>query len=144
VKTHVLDASAVLAVLAAEPGWEQASRYLDGGLLCSVNFGEVLCKVADFGSDPAATASDLVEYGVVLVDFTAPLAAYFPQLREEDRRARQRQAFAGVPARRRRRLSTADLCCLALALDRAATVVTGDSHWRALEVPLRFVDCRAQ
>jgi hypothetical protein len=84
-------------------------------LICSVNLGEAMCKVADHGSDPEETVRDLLEYGLVVIDFTPALARHLPGLRQADRQGQRIQAEAGVPARRRKRLSLADMCCLALA-----------------------------
>jgi PIN domain nuclease of toxin-antitoxin system len=39
-------------------------------------------------------------------------------------------------------LSLADLCCLALAYETRATVVTGDRHWLSLDLPIQVVDFR--
>ena len=137
----VLDASAVLTWLAAEPGEDFIDPLLDGGLISAVNLGEVLYKVAEHGSDPGRTAADLVGYGLRSVPFTAAHAALLPALREADRLARGN----GPPARRRtarRSLSLADMCCLALAWEAGAPAVTGDRHWLALDLPVAVVDFR--
>lgn len=138
----VLDASAVLTWLAAEPGEEYVDPLLDGGLISAVNLGEVLYKVAEHGSDPAEIAEDLMGYGLRTVPFSATQAALLPALRVADRSAR----VGAFPGRQRRgvrhSLSLADLCCLALACERQATVVTGDRHWLTLDLPIPVVDFR--
>ena len=136
-----LDASAVLAFLGREEGWEYVDPLLDGGLVSAVNLGEVLCKAAQDGSDPTGTAEDLIGYGLRVVPFTAAHAARLPALREADRLARN----GDRPVRRkagRRSLSLADLCCLALAWESGAAAVTGDRHWLGLDLPVTVVDYR--
>jgi len=149
-----LDASAVLTFLAREPGWEYVDERFEHGLISAVNFGEVLYKVAEEGSDPQETAVDLVSYGLRVMPVTAAHAARLPALREVDRAARVAagrsgpgQAAArpdGRPSRRpgRRTLSLADLCCLALAWESGTPVVTGDRYWLTLDLPFPVVDYR--
>jgi PIN domain nuclease of toxin-antitoxin system len=150
----VLDASAVLTFLAEEPGWEYVDERFEDVLISAVNFGEVLYKVAEEGSDPQGTAVDLVSYGLRVIPLTAEHAARLPALREVDRAARlaasgsrpgQTAAHPGSrPSRRpgRRTLSLADLCCLALAWESSTPVVTGDRHWLTLDLPFPVVDYR--
>jgi PIN domain nuclease of toxin-antitoxin system len=138
----VLDASAILTWLAAEPGEDYVDPLLNGGLISAVNLGEVLYKVAEHGSDPAEIAEDLVGYGLRTVPFGAAQAALLPALRTADRATRV-DAPPGRPRRGiRHSLSLADLCCLALACERQATVVTGDRHWLTLDLPVAVVDFR--
>lgn len=138
----VLDASAVLTWLAAEPGEQYIDPLLDGGLISAVNLGEVLYKVAEHGSDPGEIAEDLAGYGLRTVPFSAAQAGLLPALRNADRATRPEP----VPGTRRRgvrpSLSLADLCCLALACEQQATVVTGDRHWLALDLPVLVIDFR--
>jgi len=135
----VLDASAVLTWLAAEPGEEYVDPLLDGGLISAVNLGEVLYKVTEHGSDPAEIAEDLAGYGLRAVPFTPSQAALIPALRAADRMSR----LEGVRRRGvRHSLSLADVCCLALAYETQATVVTGDRHWLNLDLPIQVVDFR--
>jgi ribonuclease VapC len=138
----VLDASAVLSWLAAEPGEEYVDPLLDGGLISAVNLGEVLYKVAEHGSDPTEIAEDLAGYGLRAVPFSAAHAAFLPALREADRATRPEPASGARRRGVRASLSLADLCCLALACEQQATVVTGDRHWLALELPVPVVDFR--
>jgi PIN domain nuclease of toxin-antitoxin system len=140
--THVLDASAVLALLAAEPGWEAVDSIVDGAMISSVNFGEVLYKVAEQGSDPIPTGRDLQEYGIGVVEFSSAMAGQLPGLRERNRGAERLQADAGVPARKRKRLSLGDMCCLALAIEREAPVMTGDDYWTTLDLPVTVTNYR--
>jgi ribonuclease VapC len=134
----VLDASAVLTWLAAEPGEAYVDPLLEGGLISAVNLGEVLYKVAEHGSDPAEIAEDLAGYGLRTIPFTPSQAALLPTLRATDRLARGESRRRGV----RHSLSLADLCCLALACELGAPVVTGDRHWLSLDLPVPVIDFR--
>ncbi len=51
----VLDASAVLALLLAEPGADQVAATLPGALLSAVNLAEIITKLCERGM-PAAQA----------------------------------------------------------------------------------------
>ncbi len=138
--THVIDASAVLVWLAGDAGADVVDPLIVGGLLSSVNLGEVLYKVQDFGSDPTDTERDLAELGLEMVDFTPAMAGRFPELKAADKRRLSEQKAAGLPKGKIKRLSLADMACLALALERSATVVTGDRHWGTLGLDLDVLD----
>jgi PIN domain nuclease of toxin-antitoxin system len=124
----VLDASAVLAWRDREPGaLDVVDPLLSSALVCAVNGGEIRYKAAETGDDPDALVADLVALGVEFVPFTDRQARHLPGLRELDRAAREGRR-GGKPGR----LSLADLCCLALAVEIGARVVTGDQHWTRL------------
>lgn len=113
--TTVLDASAVLALLAGEPGADRvASAIVGGAAIGAVNLAEVLTKLADIGM-PRALAEDALEgLGLEVVPFDAVAA----------------RAAAGLrTATRARGLSLGDRAALALAASRNAPVLTTDRSW---------------
>lgn len=115
----VLDASALLAYLFDEPGADVVSEaLLAGALINTVNFSEVLSKLADHGVAVEQAISDLSAQGVLdlleIVDFTVPLA-------EETARLRKVTRDMG--------LSLGDKACLALGKLQDLPVVTADSLW---------------
>ncbi len=118
---RVFDASALLAILGAEPGADKASDLLDeqDAVVASVNFAEVLTKLIDRGlsRDAALQAWHGLKVRVEPVDETLALLA------------------AGLRTTTRSLgLSLGDRCCLALAqkLDNA-TVVTADRVWKNIK-----------
>jgi ribonuclease VapC len=114
----VLDSSAVLALLLAEPGADRVQEALPGALLSTVNFTEVVTKLCERGM-PAVEARAAVEaIGVELVDFDADLACATGDLRTVTRSAG---------------LSLGDRACLALARLRGFPALTADAAW--LQVP---------
>lgn len=104
----VLDASALLTYMMQESGWERVEAVLIGALMSCVNYAEVLSKVAERGGDPQETAQEFSPQ-LSLVDFTPAHALLAAQLR---------------PLTRTFGLSLGDRACLALGLERGATILT--------------------
>lgn len=96
-----LDASALLALLFAEPGHEQVAAVIDDCCLSSVNLAEVASRFARDGHDPVAAVSQIADSGIEIVPFLADDAAMTAML---------------DPPTRRTGLSLGDRACLALAL----------------------------
>ncbi|WP_293910661.1 type II toxin-antitoxin system VapC family toxin [Deinococcus sp.] len=113
----VLDASAVIAYLLNEPGSQRIQAVLEGGLLSSVNLCEVISKFAERGESSERILSDVLELDLEVVDFTPRHALIAAQLRSHTRSLG---------------LSLGDRACLALGLERSATVLTADRPWAAL------------
>lgn len=109
---HVLDASAVLALLHDEPGGDEVEALLDGSALSSVNLSEVIQKAEQHGVDTEGLELDLEALGVELVPFDA-LAA-------------RRAAEMWVPGSG---LSLGDRACLALAAIIEGVAVTAERGW---------------
>jgi len=110
----VLDSSAVLSLLLAEPGAEIVQSVLPGALLSTVNFAEVLAKLVERGM-PSSDAVRAVEaLGVELVDFNVDQAHMTGQLRASTR------ALG---------LSLGDRACLALGSLKSAKIYTAVRTW---------------
>jgi ribonuclease VapC len=117
VNSGVLDASALLAVLNHEPGFEVASVYLQTAVISSVNLSEVVGRLAAAGM-PEPEIREAIQL----------LALDIISLDEE-------QAFrTGLlqPSTREQGLSLGDRACLALAQLLDAPAVTADRAWSAL------------
>ena len=115
----VLDASALLALIAEEPGASAVQDALPSSLMSTVNLAETLARVVDFGGDVSGLASQVQELGVVIIDF---------DVRQAEEAARLRAAT------RSHGLSLGDRACLALAVTRASPVLTADRAWAELDL----------
>jgi PIN domain nuclease of toxin-antitoxin system len=115
----VLDASAVLALLAHERGAEQVQRVLGSAVMSAVNLAEVLTKLGDRGVPPLEQRTIRTSLGL--------------QIRQFDERSAW-TASALRSATKKHGLSTGDRACLALALDEGLPVLTADRAWSTLEV----------
>jgi ribonuclease VapC len=122
-KVAVFDASAILAILYNEPGAAQVIGILHGALVSSVNLAEIhTCLLLK--SRPAVQAwNRVLSMGFEVVPFSAEharlageLLAAFPQ-------------GAHPPA-----LSLGERACLALAVERGATVYTANRAWKTLPI----------
>lgn len=120
-KAAILDASALLAVLGDEPGGELVAPLLDGGVVSTVNWSEVLARYVDLGLETAGREAEIESLGVSLAPFTS----------------RQSEVAAGLlPLTRKAGLSLGDRACLALALDVGGQPVTADRAWGRIDVGL--------
>lgn len=117
----VLDASALLALLAEEPGCAVVAEALrHGAFMSAVNFSETVAKLAAAGM-PADAIEDAVEtLGIAFVDFDTSLA---------------RQAGLLIASTRRAGLSFGDRACLALAAKLGLPALTADRSWVGLDLP---------
>jgi PIN domain nuclease of toxin-antitoxin system len=110
----ILDASAVLAFLLAEPGKERvAEALLDGATMTTVNFAEVATKYVLRGAKArAATLSDRLPVTLISVDEDLALRSVL-------------MADLTRPAG----LSMGDRICLALGQRSGQTILTADRAW---------------
>ena len=113
----VLDTSALLAFLLAEPGGEAVGPRLRRASLSAVNYAEAVSKVVDRGRRPEAAAADIDRLRLTVVPFDAVQAVAAAALRQ---------------ATRPHGLSLGDRCCLALAITRGVPVLTADRVWQLL------------
>lgn len=70
----VLDASALLALPNQEPGSERVAEVLPNAVIASVNFSEVVAKLADEGREPSEIRLYLDALGLGIMPFDAELA----------------------------------------------------------------------
>ena len=110
----VLDSSAVLAVLNAEPGADLVIAALDDALLSTVNYAEVITKIVERGSTYKEAEVALQLITATVVDFDLGLAQRTGSLRTETLK---------------RGLSLGDRACLSLAEREGVPAITGDRSW---------------
>jgi len=116
----VLDASAVLALLNAEPGSEiVADAIANGAIISAVNFSEVVAKLADAGMAEDQIRATMGLLGIQLTVFDEP-SAY--------------QAGVLRPSTRAAGLSFGDRACLALAQRLGLPALTADRAWERLSL----------
>jgi PIN domain nuclease of toxin-antitoxin system len=113
----VLDSSAVLALLNAEPGAEAVLSVLPGAWLSAVNAAEVIGKLVDRGLPTVDAVAALEATGVEVIAFDTDLAIACGDLR---------------PTTRAQGLSLGDRACLALAAARAVPALTADKAWASV------------
>jgi ribonuclease VapC len=113
---RVLDASAVLAWLQQEPGADRVDPLLPHAAISTVNWAEVLQKVAQRGRDPDDVGSLLQALGLRPIPLSADEAA-----------------IAAGLWQRASSLSLGDRCCLALATRLELPAVTADRDWLMLD-----------
>lgn len=120
----VLDASAVLALLNSEPGSEPVVDVLGNAIISSVNYSEVVAKLAEAGMPEEAVQEALECLNLEVVSFDTSHAICAGMLR---------------PQTRRIGLSFGDRACLALGICQRLPVLTADSEWRKLALDVKIV-----
>jgi len=119
----VLDSSALMAVLRGEAGADRVVDCLDHAMISSVNLAEVQTKLVDAGMGERDAWLHITEVGCGSVPF-------------DD--AQARLAGALVRVTKPFGLSLGDRACLALAMERRATVYTTDRIWTKLDLGIRI------
>jgi len=111
---YVLDASALIAFLVREPGYELVERLIDDCWISTVNLSEVVAFLGRGGAGAAEIREEIHSLSLNVVGFDEALAV-----------------DAGLMARQTRQigLSLADRACLALARRQAVPVITADRVW---------------
>ncbi len=123
-KTIVLDASAMLAVLNEEPGSEKLTpQMLHNSVGSTVNLAEVHTKLVSLGGDPDEAWEDALSAIQQAVPFDEEQARIAGGL------VAQTRAFG---------LSLGGRACLALGLVLEAAVYTADRPWKDLKIGVRI------
>ena len=122
---RVLDASALLALLFAEVGFEAVP--LEGSAVSAVNWSEVVQVAARRNADVVGLGDAIAAEGTVVVPFTAAQAESAAEL---------------WPRMRAAGLSLADRACLALARRYGVPALTADRAWNDVEAGVEVVVVR--
>ncbi|HVA24369.1 MAG TPA: type II toxin-antitoxin system VapC family toxin [Chloroflexota bacterium] len=123
-----LDASALLAFLRREPGWEVVDAALaERATISIVNLTEVLTKLAEAGANPRATLAELERERVIglVSDAQADVLIHVTPMLPEDAIEAARLRVKTKPFG----LSLGDRVCLATAHRLGAPVLTADKRW---------------
>lgn len=120
----VLDASALLAFLQRESGADLVERHLVGAAMSTVNYSEVLKKVAENGGS-------IQEAAAVIQSLQLDIIAF------DERQAMV--AAALLPRTQGKGLSFADRACLTLAMELQAALYTTDRRIAEIDAAGRVV-----
>ena len=123
----VFDASALLALLNAEPGGDVADGFVGNAAISSVNWCEAYGKLRARGVEAAPLSAEMAETVIAVLQFD-----------EDD----ARHAGELLMATRSVGLSLADRACLALAARLGVPAVTADRAWVDLDVGVEVVCIR--
>ncbi len=115
----VLDASAVLSILLAEPGHDRVSQMVDRSRIHAVNLAEVIGRLVRSGM-PADRA-------------VATLRGLYLEVDEEFGIAQAERCGTLLGTRRDLGLSMGDCLCLTVAACLGAVAVTADRRWKELD-----------
>ncbi|MBF6589594.1 MAG: PIN domain-containing protein [Ktedonobacterales bacterium] len=125
----VLDSSALLALLNAEPGGDiVAAAIAEGAAMTTVNLSEVVAKLRDIGIPDADTHTMIDALGIGFVEFATALAYMAGNLR---------------PATRGASLSLGDRACLTLAAHLGVAALTAAPSWASLSLTIPITLIRA-
>jgi PIN domain nuclease of toxin-antitoxin system len=122
----VLDASAILAVLNGEPGYDAVIPVLATAVVSTVNIAEVIGKLIDRGGSLEDAMDALGAIDLDITDYDLDLAQRTASLRTETAN---------------RSLSLGDRACLALAEREGLPALTSDQRWSSAvtSVDIQFI-----
>lgn len=123
----VMDASAVLALVHAEPGSDVVRAAIEGAVISTVNWSEVCRSAASHDVGPGVLRPKLLSLGLELVAFSELDAEATAEL---------------WPRTRSAGLSLADRACLALAQRLGRPALTADRSWLELNLGIEVRSIR--
>lgn len=126
-RSCVLDASAILALLLGEAGVEAVQAKLSGGIWSAVNYAEVLTRLSELTGSLTDTRDRLERLELEVIPFDTEQATVASSLRAATR------AYG---------LSLADRACLALAQRASLPVLTADREWAKCSVDVKIISIR--
>jgi PIN domain nuclease of toxin-antitoxin system len=124
---HVLDASAMLALLRREKGYEKVQAVARLSKASAVNLAEVGSHLMNAGATLVNTAAQLDSLGVEVIPFDEKHAIEVARLR---------------PLTRSLGLSLSDRACLALARQLRLPAMTTDRAWTRLQIGVQVIAIR--
>ena len=118
-----MDASALLALLHAEPGADAVEAAIDRAAISTVNWSEVCQRSVARGVETSGLRGEIEALGLEIVPFSAEDAE---------------EAASLWPRSRDLGLSLGDRACLALATRLRRAALTADRSWLALELDVEI------
>ena len=119
--SHILDSSALLALLHREPGQDVVKAALDGAAMSAVNFCEVVTKLLAIPMELPTAIETSQAPEVQVIPFDRQCAC---------------EAAGMLPLTKPLGLSLGDRACLALARLEGVPVLTTDQAWKKLAAKL--------
>ena len=126
--SHVLDASALLALMRGEPGGDAVAALLATAVIGAVNLSEVVAKLQERGVPDAIIDESLADLDLHVIPFDREQAMRAGKLRQ---------------ATRSLGLSFGDRACLATAGTLGAVAITTDRDWARLEIGIDIALARS-
>jgi PIN domain nuclease of toxin-antitoxin system len=123
----VLDSSAILALFFNEQGGQIVASLVEGALLSTVNLTEVHCRMIERDAQAKQAWGWIQGLECQICFFSDEQARVAAELKQITR------PFG---------LSLGDRACLALAMERKATVYTTDKVWKQLDLGIEIVAIR--
>lgn len=120
--SNILDASALLALMNREPGFEEVEKLLPEACISSVNFSEVASVMIRLGA-PARYLKLALRGLLAIVDFSEDHAFTAAEL---------------ILRTKPKGLSLGDRACLALGQHLGLPVYTSDRAWKDLNVGVKI------
>ena len=120
----VLDASALIAVVRRERGFEQVLPFVHDAVLGTVNLAEAIEVLGRFGNPSEFVVSVVEEYGIETAPYSEPHAVLAAELAVTTR---------GLG------LSLGDRSCLAVAMDVGGVAVTANRAWGEVDLGIEVV-----
>lgn len=111
----VLDASALLALVHKETGWQKVADAVPDAAVSAVNLAEIVSKLADEGFSEEDARQLLLAMEFETVSFEADQAYVVGTLRRSTKKEDN--------------LSLGDRCCLSLGIHLGMPVLTCDRQW---------------
>ncbi len=121
---HVLDTSALIALVHREPGWDIVQGVLGNAAVCAIHLTEAITKLTRKGGEPR-----LVER--YLRALPVPILPWDEELAWESRDLAPLAWTHGI--------SLAGRSCLAMARHLGAAAMTSDTEWEKLGLNIRVV-----
>jgi ribonuclease VapC len=121
---HVLDASALIALVHREPGWEAVQAVLGHSVVCAIHLTESIGKLIRKGGEPRLVERYLRALPMPILPWDEELAWESADI---------------APLAWTHGISFADRACLALARHLDAVAMTSDTAWRNLNLDVRVV-----
>jgi ribonuclease VapC len=121
---HVLDASALIALVRREPGWEAVQAVLGHSVVCAINLTEAIVKLIRSGGEPRLVERYLRSLPMPILPWDEELAWGSLDL---------------APLAWTHGISLGDRACLATARHLDAVAMTSDTEWANLDLDVRVV-----
>ena len=121
---HILDTSALIALIHREPGWEIVQAVLGHSATCAIHLTEAITKLTRKGGEPRLVERYLRALAIRILPWDEELAWESRDL---------------APFARTHGLSLADRACLAMARHLDAVAMTSDPEWEKLNPDVRVV-----